>query len=70
MAAGHGIDRKLVMHNDFIIVGPPDDPAGIMGMTSAVEALEKMPPRARSSLAAAIIPGPTNWRRVSGEDRY
>jgi tungstate transport system substrate-binding protein len=42
MAAGHGIDRKLVMHNDFIIVGPEADPAGIKGMTSAVDALKKI----------------------------
>jgi tungstate transport system substrate-binding protein len=30
------------MHNDFIIVGPPDDPAGIRGLTSATEALENI----------------------------
>jgi tungstate transport system substrate-binding protein len=33
------INRQLVMHNDFIIVGPANDPAGIKGMTSATEAL-------------------------------
>jgi len=42
MEAGHGVDRRLVMHNDFVIVGPPDDPAGIKGLESAVEALEKI----------------------------
>jgi tungstate transport system substrate-binding protein len=42
MKAGHGIDRKLVMHNDFIIVGPASDPAGIKGMPSAIEALKKI----------------------------
>lgn len=31
MESGHGQDRFLVMHNDFIIVGPADDPAGIKG---------------------------------------
>ncbi len=36
--SGAAIDRRLVMHNDFIIVGPENDPAGIQGMTSAVEA--------------------------------
>lgn len=40
--AGHGINRKLVMHNDFIIVGPAADPAGIKGITSAVETLKKL----------------------------
>jgi tungstate transport system substrate-binding protein len=28
VAAGQGIERALVMHNDFVLVGPPDDPAG------------------------------------------
>ena len=42
MADGYGIDRKLVMHNDFIIVGPSSDPAGIKGMTSATDALKKI----------------------------
>jgi len=38
VAKGFGIDRRLVMHNDFVIVGPPSDPAGIRG-ASPVEAL-------------------------------
>jgi tungstate transport system substrate-binding protein len=41
MAQGNGGERLLVMHNDFIIVGPTSDPAGIKGMTSAVAALAK-----------------------------
>lgn len=40
--AGFGINRKLVMHNDFIIVGPSDDPAKIKGLRSAKEAFEKI----------------------------
>lgn len=39
MKAGHGVRREDVMYNDFIIVGPPSDPAGIKGMTNAAEAL-------------------------------
>jgi tungstate transport system substrate-binding protein len=42
VAAGWGINRTLVMHNDFIIVGPAGDPAGIKGQTSAVAALKKI----------------------------
>ena len=42
MAAGHGTDRKLVMHNDFFIIGPADDPAKIKGEKSATEALKKI----------------------------
>jgi tungstate transport system substrate-binding protein len=33
MAGGKAGDRRLVMHNDFVIVGPADDPAGIRGDT-------------------------------------
>jgi tungstate transport system substrate-binding protein len=42
MDAGWGINRRLVMHNDFIIVGPPADPAGIKGMTVAKDAFAKI----------------------------
>ncbi len=38
VAAGHGIARHDVMYNDFVIVGPPGDPAGIVGMATAAEA--------------------------------
>jgi tungstate transport system substrate-binding protein len=42
MQQGYGIDRRLVMHNDFVIVGPADDPAGIKGVTTAEEAFKKI----------------------------
>jgi tungstate transport system substrate-binding protein len=42
MQAGHGINRRLVMHNDFIIIGPQADPAGIKGVATAVDALKKI----------------------------
>jgi tungstate transport system substrate-binding protein len=42
MNGGYGINRRLVMHNDFIIVGAPSDPAGIAGMTVATDALKKI----------------------------
>ncbi len=42
MAAGNGSERLLVMHNDFVIVGPADDPAGISGLTSAEEAFSRI----------------------------
>jgi len=41
VAKGLGIDRRLVMHNDFVIVGPPSDPAGIRG-ENPVEALKRV----------------------------
>ncbi len=42
MADGNGINRKLVMHNDFVIVGPPEDPAKIKGTKSTPEAFKKI----------------------------
>lgn len=40
--AGDGTQRYDVMYNDFIIVGPADDPAEIKGMESALEAMKKI----------------------------
>ncbi len=37
MQDGFGVNRRDVMFNDFVIVGPEDDPAGINGMESATE---------------------------------
>ncbi|RXK49246.1 substrate-binding domain-containing protein [Halorientalis pallida] len=38
MRNGHGVNRRDIMFNDFVIVGPEGDPAGIQGMASATEA--------------------------------
>lgn len=38
VADGFGINRRDVMYNDFMIIGPADDPAGIKGSTDAVKA--------------------------------
>ena len=35
-------NRRLVMYNDFVIIGPEDDPARIKGMTKAVDALKRI----------------------------
>jgi len=39
---GYGVDRTQIMYNDFIIIGPPGDPAGIKGMevTKALSRIE------------------------------
>jgi tungstate transport system substrate-binding protein len=39
---GHGIDRRDVMYNDFIIVGPPADPAAVRQSRTAAEALRRI----------------------------
>ncbi len=48
MEGGHGSRREDVMYNDFVILGPADDPAGIRGMTTAAEAF--------TAIAAAEAP--------------
>lgn len=48
VAEGHGTERFDVMFNDFVLVGPPEDPAGIDGTVLASEAL--------AAIAAAQAP--------------
>ena len=38
MEEDYGVERVLIMHNDFILVGPADDPAGVKDAGSAIEA--------------------------------
>ncbi len=40
--SGYFVSRRLVMHNDFLIVGPPDDPAGLRGTSDAAAALRRI----------------------------
>ena len=42
VAEGFGVNRRDVMYNDFVLIGPPGDPAGIRGTGSAPEALKKI----------------------------
>ena len=39
IAAGYGTHRREIMYNDFVIIGPADDPANILDAHSAAEAL-------------------------------
>jgi tungstate transport system substrate-binding protein len=48
MADGHGLSRVAVMHNDFVLLGPPDDPAHARQAATAVEAF--------AAIAAAQAP--------------
>ncbi len=42
VADGFGVSRREVMHNDFVIVGPPDDPAGLKAATSNADAMKRL----------------------------
>src|SRR2546422_7306928 len=46
--SGYFVSRRLVMHNDFLFVGPPGDPAGLRGMTDPVAALQRIAQREAS----------------------
>jgi tungstate transport system substrate-binding protein len=54
VAAGHGIDRRDVMYNDFVLIGPNNDPARISGETDVLAAMKKI--------------ADTRWRFVSRGD--
>ena len=40
IADGKMLNRRLVMYNDFVIIGPAEDPAKIKGMTKAADAMK------------------------------
>jgi len=42
IAQGFGLKRYAVMHNDFLLIGPASDPAGIKGMSAGAAALKKI----------------------------
>ncbi len=42
MASGHGLERRMVMYNDFVVVGPPEDPARVSGARTAAEAFSRI----------------------------
>jgi len=42
VAEGHGVARHDIMYNDFVIVGPRSDPAGVRGLSAATTAFERI----------------------------
>jgi tungstate transport system substrate-binding protein len=64
MDGGHGVSRKAVMHNDFIVVGPGDDPAGIKGGTSAAKAFAQVA-KAEARFASRADESGTNTKELS-----
>jgi tungstate transport system substrate-binding protein len=53
LAEGHGVKRHPVMYNDFVVIGPKSDPAGIKGMKDVAKALQTI----KSKQAAFISRG-------------
>ena len=42
VAEGYGINRRIIMHNDYVVLGPPEDPAKIKGTKSTTESFKKI----------------------------
>ena len=42
MKSGDAVNRQLVMHNDFVLLGPPNDPAKVRDVNSVLDALKKI----------------------------
>ena len=72
MAEGHGIVRRDVMYNDFILLGPADDPAGVQGVKSPVEAFQRIAAAARPFVSRGDSSGThlreqALWRKTKRE---
>jgi tungstate transport system substrate-binding protein len=64
MDGGHGVTRKAVMHNDFIVVGPADDPARIEGGDSAAGAFTAVA-KSEAPFASRADESGTNTKELS-----
>ena len=53
MAEGNGVNRRLVMHNDFVLVGPASDPGNIKEAKTAPEAFKKIAAEAQPFFSRA-----------------
>ena len=42
VSEGYGVNRRIIMHNDFIVVGPAEDPAKIKGTKSTLDSFKKI----------------------------
>jgi tungstate transport system substrate-binding protein len=63
MAHGYGSSRAAVMHNDFVIVGPPGDPAGVSRADDAAEAMG-MIAQAKAPFASRADESGTNTKEL------
>ena len=71
-ASGYFLRRRRVMHNDFLVVGPPEDPAGVRGATGALGAFRLIAERGHRFVSRGDRSGTHQlermlWRRVGIE---
>src|SRR5215831_13756684 len=74
VAQGFGVKRHSVMYNDFVIIGPKDDPASIKGSRNAAFALQSIKAKgapfiSRGDRSAPISPNSTSGRRPASTSR-
>jgi tungstate transport system substrate-binding protein len=72
VAAGFGVDRRDVMHNDFVLVGPASDPAGVRNAENAADALRRIMDAEAPFVSRADDSGTHNkeralWRAIGRE---
>ena len=72
MAEGYGQERRAVMYNDFVLVGPPDNPAGVKGLDTVVKAFARIAERKKPFLSRGDESGTHQkelaiWRRAGIE---
>src|SRR5262250_46421 len=63
LAKGSLLNRQLVMYNDFVIIGPKEDPAKIRSQKSAVAALKAIEHAKAGFVSRGETPEPTFWKR-------
>jgi tungstate transport system substrate-binding protein len=74
VAAGFGVGRRQVMYNDFVIVGPSADPAGVKGQASAAEAFRRIAAReapfvSRGDESGTHVKEKAVWRQAGVEPK-
>ena len=74
MDDGFGAGRREVMHNDFVLVGPADDPAGVKGQASVAEAFARIARRGSAFVSRGDESGTHQkekaaWRQAGVEPR-
>jgi len=75
VAAGHGVDRRDVMFNDFVLVGPESDPAGVRAAGTAAAALKAVADRRQRFVSRGDDSGTHQieldlWKSVGGLPKW
>src|SRR5207253_2463472 len=69
--SGYFVRRRLVMHNEFLVVGPASDPAGLRGLSDAVAAFRRLAERRGPFVSRGDQSGTHQreqqiWKRAAG----